>query len=179
MVVAPEILDIIEALEAEPFEGSVFRHMFAGKDPSLENWNGARWNPPDLPAIYTSLERSTALAEADYRLSLEPLAPRPSLKRTLHEIQVVVEKALDLRDETLLQQIGLGGKEIENSDFRPCQEVGFAVAFLGHGGMLVPSARASGGGNLVIYPRSLNPGHFEVLQEEDITGRIPPGVSWS
>jgi hypothetical protein len=42
------------------------------------------------------------------------------------------------------------------------------VSWLGHDGLLVPSARKTGGTNLVIYEQDLSATDFEVLAEEII-----------
>ena len=71
-----ELLDALQSLGSVVWQGLVYRHMFANYPPHLENRRGARWNPPDVPAIYTSLERQTVLAEAEHHIASQPLLPR-------------------------------------------------------------------------------------------------------
>ncbi len=86
MVYDPGLLDQLEALEPRPWRGTVWRHMFAEYPPDRPNTTGARWNPPGTAAIYTSLDRSTAVAEGDHMVAMQPIRPRP--KRTVYEIRV-------------------------------------------------------------------------------------------
>jgi RES domain-containing protein len=128
--------------------------MFADYPPFTINTRGARWNPPGVGAIYTSLERESAIAEAEYRISLEPFRPRA--KRTLYELRIELESALDLTSKELLVAVGVTDEELGALDFTACQLVGGAVAWLEHDGLLVPSAR-HGGVNLVIFPTAQDP----------------------
>jgi len=49
-----------------------------------------------------------------------------------------------------------------------CQMIGGAVEWLGHDGLLVPSARSEGT-NLVIFPNKQTPDYrFEILESENI-----------
>lgn len=169
MAYDPDLLDCLERVEPVVFDDSVFRHMFAGKDPITENRSGARWNPPDVPAVYTSLERKTCLAEANWRISLEPVPLRPDLRRTLYTVHVIIDRVLDIRSEATLAELGIEQSTMEEFDFRLSQEVGGAVAYLGCGGFVVPSVRAPGS-NFVILPGSLSPRCFEIVVTDELPG---------
>lgn len=161
-----DLLDRLERLDPIAWSGTVFRHMLANYPPSRENTRGARWNPPGVPAIYTSLDRATALAEAQYRLSLEPIPVRAS--RTLYGIKISLLKVLDLTSNELLQELGLAELDLRGDDHSGCQKIGGAVAWLERDGLLVPSAR-SNGTNLVIYPTERDPAaEFDILDQETI-----------
>jgi RES domain-containing protein len=161
--------DLLHALEDAPHGphvGDVFRHMFADYSPLLANTTGARWNPPGVPAIYASLDRETALAEAQYRISLEPFRPRA--KRTLYRLAINLSNVVELVDIDRLTGIGITEAELTDFSFAACQQVGGAVAWLGHDGLIVPSAR-NDGLNLVIFPTSLRPTDgVEISGQEDI-----------
>lgn len=58
---------------------------------------------------------------------------------------------LDLSDAGRLAAVGITDEDLQADSFEPCQKVGSAVAWIGHDGLLVPSARREGGTNLVIY----------------------------
>lgn len=158
-----ELLDYLEGLGSSPFEGSAYRHMFLGFSPERANIRGARWNPPDVSAIYTSTERSTALAEAEYQMSIQPF--RPSVSRDLYDLSVVLTSVLDLRDSD--PRAGITPEILESDDLRGCQRVGGAVEWLGHDGLLVPSFRAENGSNLVIFPRNQEV-PFKVLSVQSV-----------
>jgi RES domain-containing protein len=140
--------------------------MFAGFPPERENRNGARWNPPETPAIYTSLQRATALAEANYYVEIQPRRPRA--QRLMYRIKVSLSSVLDLSDWEFLLKLGVERATFATADYSEPQKVGGAVDWLEHDGLLVPSARAEGT-NLVIFPNQRKPDHrFEVLDSEEI-----------
>jgi len=164
MVYPPELLDALESMGMEPWRGTVFRHMFNDFPPERENTRGARWNPPKTGAIYTSLKSETALAEIEYHLSLQPV--RPSVSRHMFTVDVEVEHLVDLSTDEALQAAGLDTEALAATYYATCQTVGGAVAWLGCGGMLVPSARAHGV-NLVLFPHAGDNGYsFEVTNDE-------------
>ena len=90
-----EIRELLARVEVRRWQGHVYRHMFAGIPPDRENIRGARWNAPGVAAIYTSLHRRTALAEADFRLSLETIPLRRDAARTIYRIQVELSAVVD------------------------------------------------------------------------------------
>jgi len=151
MLFAQAILDQIENLGyVELRNQTVFRHMLADITPSRINTRGARWNPPEVGAIYTSFTRETALAEANYHLSLQ--TPRLRVKRTLYELSVTLRCVTRIPDTDALERVGVSREALSESDMIACQHFGGAVARLGRDGLIVPSARHEGGLNLVIYP---------------------------
>ena len=167
MVYDPALLDAIEGLGAGPFDAIVWRHMFNDYDPARANTRGARWNPAGVAAIYASLERQTALAEADYAISSQPIRPRAS--RSVYQIRVRLERVVDLTDRAMLVPLGVGASELEDVEQGPCRAIGGAAHWLDRDGLLVPSAR-SDGTNLVLFPdRSNVDAPFEVQDREQLT----------
>lgn len=166
MVYEPSLLDRLESLEPRPFDGVVWRHMFAGLDPTRANTRGSRWNPPDVAAIYTSLERDTAQAEGDYAVASQPVRPRAT--RQLYEVHVTLERVLDLTEPGLLAELGVSDVEMASRDQGPCRTVGGAAHWLGCDGVLVPSARASGT-NLVVFADRMDvDAALEIRRREEI-----------
>lgn len=171
MIFDRELLEQLDRLSAAPWQGVVYRHMFADFSPERENTRGARWNPPETPAIYTSVERALALAEAEYQIGLQPVRPR--VRRTVYKIAVTLGSVLDLTDRTALGRLGVGQAELESLDHTACQRIGGAVEWLGHDGLLVPSARGRGA-NLVIFPSQQTTKYeFRVIDSE----ALPPEIS--
>jgi len=166
MIYPPEMLDILQAAGVSGWTGTVYRHMFGSHPPARRNTAGARWNTPEIEAIYTSCERETALAEAEYYIALQPL--RPTARRTLYKIRISLEKVMDLTDSELLFRLGVTERVLASDDQSPCRLIGSAVSWLGHDGLLVPSARRIGGTNLVVYPHDRSANEFEVMSEEVI-----------
>ncbi|HEV7767039.1 MAG TPA: RES domain-containing protein, partial [Thermoanaerobaculia bacterium] len=94
MIYAPAMLDMLQSGAVSAWEGTVYRHMFGNHPPVRGNTTGARWNEPPLEAIYTSCERETALAEAEYYIMSQPL--RPKAKRVLYRIRISLSNVIDL-----------------------------------------------------------------------------------
>jgi RES domain-containing protein len=149
VVYDPALLDALERLDAEPWEGSVFRHVLGDNEPDRPNVRGARWNPPEVSALYVSLDQETAKAEGDRIIEVQPIPPRA--KRTIFERGLRLDRLLDLSDMADLEAVGLTEEDLRADSFERCQEVGGAVAWIGHDGLLVPSVRRDGGRNLVVF----------------------------
>lgn len=143
----PGFLDIVEGLPTQHWQGHVWRHMFNDYAPERVNTGGARWNPPGVGAIYTAIERETAIAEGDRMIEVQPR--RIFRRRVLYELAVDVAEVVDLTSQDVLSTVGLTMSDIQSDDLTMCQHVGGAVAWLGRGGILVPSARRNGD-NMVI-----------------------------
>lgn len=140
--------------------------MFGDYSPIRANVTGARWNGPSAAAIYTSCERETALAEAEYYISLQPL--RPKAKRTLYTIDVSLRTVVDITAPSALRFLGITADVLRSEDQSRCRLIGNAVNWLGHDGLLVPSARRDSGTNLVIFRQDLGSHEFHVIDEEVI-----------
>lgn len=72
----PNLLEALAELKPSTWSGRVWRHTFADNPPDAANGRGARWNPPGTDALYVSLERDTALAEAEHQIAVQPIRPR-------------------------------------------------------------------------------------------------------
>lgn len=162
-----QIADRLEKLVPTGWDGEVWRHVFGDVQPSKPNDRGARWNPPRVAAIYTSLARETVMAEADYAIGLQ--SPRPSGRRVLYRLHVKLSSVLDLaEDEATLRDLGIAANELSSLAWGACQEVGGAAAWLGHDGLIVPSARHAGR-NLVIFPSNRDEyAVFEEMSQETV-----------
>lgn len=147
MIYPPELLDRLESYGREKWTGDPWRHVLGEREPIRFNTLGARWNPPEIPALYASLERTTALAEGDYLLSLQSV--RPTVKRRLVKLSVELRKVINLTHDRLAQ-VGVGSSELQSIDHTACQLVGGAAAWLDCDGILVPSTRAPGT-NVVVF----------------------------
>jgi RES domain-containing protein len=161
------LLEQLATAPAGPWSGIVWRHMFGGQSPELRNGRGARWNPPGVDAVYTSLERDTALAEAEAAMSAQPL--RPHAPRDLHRIRVSLDNVIDLRNVELLEALGVPLPSLEQESRETSARIGGAVSVLGHDGAFVWSIRVTGGNNLVIYPNNQEfDAQFVVLESEHL-----------
>jgi RES domain-containing protein len=160
------LLQALARIEPIRWGGIVFRHMFANYPPQRENTLGARWNPPQVPAIYTSLSRDGVLAEAQYQIDSEPRRPR--VRRTVYRISVRLASVLDLTPQGALASVGLAQRHLIQNDQGPCQAVGGAAEYLEHDGLIVPSARLPGAVNLIIYPNRQAADYLFDVEEQDV-----------
>jgi RES domain-containing protein len=166
VVYPPELLDRLQAITPAPWHGRAFRHMFGDYPPDAENTRGARWNPPGVAAIYTSLARDGALAEAEYQIAVQPIPPRG--RRTIYTLELSLTGVLDLTDTELLQDFDVGPAELTADDMIACRQLGAAVHWLERDGLLLPSAR-SPSTNLVIFPANRSAkAHFEIIGAEPV-----------
>lgn len=162
----PDLLDAIERLGSEALDDvTVWRHMFNDNPPELSNTRGARWNPAGLAAIYTSEDRTTAIAEGQHAIDVQPLRPRA--RRFVYELRVSARKVLRIGPDDFAA-IGLDPSDLLAPDFAACQRVGAHAAFLGYDALIVPSARSEGS-NVVIFINELAADAlFERVSQEEI-----------
>jgi RES domain-containing protein len=111
------------------------------------NVNGGRWNPPGIEALYASLDKATATAEIDHLIASQPFPIKKP--RVTYTLQVSLSRVVILESSDLAS-VGLSVTELGSADMNACQRVGGAVAWLGYGGLLAPSARCAQQ-NLVMY----------------------------
>lgn len=71
----PSVLDAIEESVVE-WRGKAYRQVFEGTDVLRANIRGARWNPPEVEALYCSLQSRTAAAEIDHLINRQPVPIR-------------------------------------------------------------------------------------------------------
>ena len=143
----PNLLDALESLPSTTWHGRAWRHMFNDYQPDRVNTSGARWNPPGVGAIYTALTRTTALAEGQHAIDVQPR--RTYARRVLYEVEFTVDHLVDITEPAALEAVGLTLADIASDDMTACQRVGGAAAWLGRGALQVPSVRHAGH-NLVV-----------------------------
>jgi RES domain-containing protein len=170
-----ELSSILAGLKGAPWKGTAFRVMLGEYPPDRENTQGARWNPPELAAIYTSLEAATAIAEVNYHLANQPRPIRRDVRKTLYELRIHLSAVLDITPALQkLEKLGLGRAQIFAADMRISQEIGRLVAWLGFDGLIAPSGRADGT-NLVIYPSRAS---IELYSFEEVEQKMLPSGSF-
>jgi RES domain-containing protein len=163
------LFERLGALHPRAWSGRTFRWTFEGTPPDRANTRGARWNPPDVAALYTSLARNGVLAESNHLIAAQGIAPVRS--RHIYTFQIELRSVLELTDNALLTDLGIDAAALASADHSRCQLVGGAVERLGHDGLIVPSAR-SPALNLVIFVNQRPFGaSLEVVESET----FPPG----
>jgi RES domain-containing protein len=143
---------------------------------------GGRWNAAEsFCAVYTCLDKTTAMMESDahaayYGLSRE--AYRPRLFVAVHfELQQVV----DLRRPTIRRGLGVTLKAIRELNWRAehdagreawTQALGRAIWACGAEGVVVPSAVNARGWNLVYFPEHRTPSSRAAVWDEGSLRRL-------
>jgi RES domain len=166
-----DVLDALEAIGAQPFDGQVWRVTRSGRDPARGSAASGRWSPPgEFEVLYTSLERDGALAEIGHRLSLEPVWPS-KLVHELHELTIHAGRAVRLLNLQTLETLGVNTARYEKYDYSATQAIAAAAQFLGFDALIVPNARHPGL-NLVGLLENLDPGAAVEIVPSEI-------VDWS
>ena len=131
-----DVLDALEAMADEPFEGEVWRVTWAGRDPLRGSTGAGRWSPAgEFEVLYTSLAREGALAEVGHRLSLEPVWPDPSRARhEVHRIGASLGRVLRFETVQSLHPLGVNTSRWGSYDYGVTQAIAAAANFLEIGG---------------------------------------------
>jgi hypothetical protein len=166
MIHDPDLVDQLEQLPKETFDGEVFRGTRQNLDPLASSYSGGRWMRRDgAGVLYTSLAREGALAEISFHWG--QLNPRPTKPVMLHTLRVVAHRTLKLVRANLstlgVQESTYGGVNIPRT-----QEIGAAVEFLGCDGLIAPCARWACD-NLILFPDRMGmDATLEVVTSEDV-----------
>ena len=164
MLYSHELLEQLDRFTAAAWYGVVYRFTLGDFPPDRENTRGARWNPKDVAAIYTSRSRDVVLAEGERLIAVQ--GRPPTAKRNIYTIDVALGSVIDLASERDLISLGLSDTDLAGDDHAACQLVGGAVEWLWHDGLLVPSVRATGT-NLVIFPSKQRAGYqFNIVDRK-------------
>jgi hypothetical protein len=135
----PVLIDRLSDLPVQEFAGEVFRATRKNLDPLAFSTRAGRWGRDGgMAVLYTSLEREGALAELGFHWSrLTPLPTKPAM---LHRLAVTARRTLRLT-ETQLSDMGMDPVRFGEVGYVRTREIGAVAAFLGHDGLIVPSAR--------------------------------------
>ena len=149
MIHDPYLLDQLDTLRKETFDGEVFRGTRQSLDPLASSYSGGRWMRRDgAGVLYTSLAREGALAEISFHWG--QLAPRPTKPVMLHTLRVVARRTLKLvRGD--LATLGIAENAYGGVNMPRTQEIGAAIEFLGCDGLIAPCARWACD-NLILFP---------------------------
>jgi RES domain-containing protein len=160
------LLDALDSLPREEFEGTAWRIVRKGRDPLQGSPSGARWDPGTFDVLYAALERDGALSEIHFHLSRQPVFPS-NTRFFLVEMLVRVRHVLRLPDMAALEKFGIDRVRFPELQYARSQEIGDGAQFLGFSGLIVPSARW-GGLNLVLFTDQLSPDALSMQSKEVI-----------
>jgi RES domain-containing protein len=183
---AAKFLSRVEALGTAwhgSFDDELYRFINPAYSKADDIANGAgafhasgRWNVKgSFRLSYTALEPETALAEALAHVRYFKLPASKALPRVLVSLRLKAKRVVDLRDGDLRRKLRLSDKTIRSLDWRKdnfsgktavTQAWGEAFAKSGLEALIVPSAAAPTGANVLVFPGNLLHGSsFEVIDE--------------
>lgn len=162
------ILDHLEALGHEAFEGFVWRVARKGRDPLRGSPARGRWSPEgEFEVLYSSFQREGALAEVGHRLSLEPVWP-DRIEHSIHKIEAQTTRTLRLGALESLIPLGVDVSRFGTFDYEACQAIAAAANFLEYDSIVVPSARFPTLNLVVFLERIFTKGQLIVVDSNSV-----------
>lgn len=191
----PEVQDLFEriatcAARAVKLKATAFRSAgvkYANEDDLISgrgaSYNGGRWNPAGVRAIYASLDPVTAVKEIYQEFLKYGFAVQAIRPRVMAGVKLNVNRLLDLTDVRIRKKLGFTLTELTGEDWHAIQNGGEEswTQAIGRGallarfeGLLAPSARNRSGRNVVIFPDNLgSTSTVELIAKEE----LPPHPS--
>lgn len=119
--------------------------------------------------LYICQSRPCAVAELKRLGERQAVGVEGLLPRTLFLYEIALDRVLDLTDDSVRAQVGLGVDVLTGPDWTACQELGLAAHALGARGINSPSATGVGD-VLAVFVQNMGLGHLEPqLVEEWLT----------
>lgn len=135
------LLDALGEIDPQPFEGTMWRVVRAGRLVVDGSRGSGRWNPASLSVLYGAQEADGALAEMHFHLNRgQPVFPS-RIEHDLFELRVKMTGSLVLADMSMLVKLGVASEEFNQMLYGRTQEIADAAFFMGYDGIIAPSAR--------------------------------------
>lgn len=135
------LLDLVGAIEGQPYDGAMWRVVRAGRDVLDGSRGSGRWNTSEMSVLYGAAERDGAIAEIHFHLSRGQSVFPSRMRHDLFELTVKTQQTLVLADMDQLRRLGVDDSRYRDLLYTRTQEIGAAAAFLGFDGLIAPSAR--------------------------------------
>jgi hypothetical protein len=155
------LLDALDAMPREAFDGRVWRAVPEGRDPALGRAALGRWGDGSFDVLYTSLDRDGAVAEIHEYLNLQPVFPSKPPWRLI-DLSVRARRTLRFADLAALKPLGVDIDAYRKRDYARTQEIADAAYVLGFDGLIAPSARWACA-NLMLSTSHLAPDDIEIV----------------
>lgn len=154
----------VAAAPLAPFTGHGWRHLGPRYDPLSGEGariHGGRFNPPgSFPVLYLCQSRPCAVAELRRLGERQAIGIEGLLPRMLYRYEISLDRVLDLTDDGVRTQVGLGVDVLTGPDWTSCQELGSALHALGAQAINSPSATGVGE-ILAVFVQQLGLGRLE------------------
>lgn len=164
-------LTTLSSLKAVSFERSVYRAVverFKDKVLSTEGnrfFHGRYHLSGEGGILYTSLTKDVAIKE------IERHASRSMLQggMVIAEINIRLDKVLDLTQTSTLKTLGLSKNDLISSDYSITQAISIIARDAGFRGLIVPSA-TSAGDRMIIFENNLGKGCLIEIKDINLMG---------
>lgn len=163
------LLDLVGAIEGQPFSGSMWRVVRAGRDVLDGSRGSGRWNTSQMSVLYGAAERDGAIAEINFHLSRGQSVFPSRMRHDLFELTVATQRMLVLPAMADLKRLGVDEGRYRELLYSRTQEIGAAAAFLGFDGLIAPSARWNCQ-NIILF--------LDAIDIEDVRATSPQSVDW-
>jgi RES domain-containing protein len=168
------LLDALENLSPEVFEGEAWRVVRDGRDPIQCSAVGGRWDDQTFDVLYTSTKADCAIAEMYFHVSRgQPVIPSRVGYR-LFELRISLASCLRIATLTELSSLGLQTTSYgqlsyseREQEYPRTQEIAEAAQFIGRDGLIVPSARAEWP-NVIVFCDPAGPAAVEVVRDHGL-----------
>jgi RES domain-containing protein len=168
------LLDAVEALPVEPYDGPVWRVVRDGRDPLMCSAVGGRWDDRSFDVLYTSTSSDGAIAEMLFHVAQgQPVIPS-LVKYRLFELRASIKGCVRVATLDRLAALGLKTSTFgrlsyvdREAEYPRTQEIAEAAYFHGRDGMIVPSAR-SAHANLVVFCERAHPDAVEIVEDHGL-----------
>jgi len=149
------LLDLVGAIEGQPFDSSIWRVVRTGRDVLDGSRGSGRWNTSDMSVLYAAAEPDGAIAEINFHLSRGQSVFPSRMRHDLFELSIQAHQTLVLADMDQLRKLGVDESRYRELLYNRTQEIGAAAAFLGFDGLIAPSARWSCQ-NIILFLDAIN-----------------------
>jgi RES domain-containing protein len=135
------LLDALAEFDPEPFSGTMWRVVRAGRPPLDGSRGSGRWNPASLSVLYGAQEADGAMAEMHFHLSRGQSVFPSRMRHLLFELRIRTTGSLVLANMDTLARLGVVPARYGEILYDRTQEIADAAFFIGYDGIIAPSAR--------------------------------------
>ncbi len=168
------LLDALTGIPPVPITTHAWRVVRDGSDPLQCSAAGGRWDDRTFDVLYTSTARDGALSEMYFHLARgQPVFPS-QVRYRLFELEIRLDSCLRLQTLDALAGLGVNTAAFgqlsyaeREREYPQTQDIAEAAHFIGHDGIMVPSARAPYG-NVVVFSEPAGPGAVGVVRDHGL-----------
>ena len=161
------LLDLVGAIEGQPFEGAMWRVVRNGRDVLDGSRGSGRWNTSEMSVLYGASIPDGAIAEIHFHLNRGESVFPSRMRHNLYELTVKARQTLVFADMDQLRRLGVEDSRYRELLYTRTQEISAAAAFLGFDGLIAPSARWDCQ-NIVLFLDSIDLEEIRTISTEPV-----------